>query len=142
MLPFLMKINLYVTGSSSKKGYCYIVGQSRPDTMIEDYQSRWENESLFSCLKKRGFDLESCRLTDAERTDKFTELLAIAFCWSYSESIQQSTKKPVRIAKTRFGQSWPAEGLFHQGLLYLQEILLNPVKLKRTFVKTLAVFVP
>ena len=99
MLPFLLKINLYVTGSSSKKGYCYIVGQSRPDTMIEDYQSRWENESLFSSLKKRGFDLESCRLTDAERTDKFTGLSAIAFCWSYSESIQQSTKNLSELRK-------------------------------------------
>lgn len=144
-LPQRCKIwgmNLYVAASLSQKGYCYVVGQSCPDTMIEDYRTRWEIESLFSCLKKRGFDLEACRLTDPERTEKFTALLAIAFCWSYSEGIQREAKKPVRIAKTRYGRSWPAESLFHQGLLYLQEILLNPVKLKREFMRTLAVFVP
>ena len=110
--------------------------------MIEDYRVRWEIESLFSCLKTRGFDLEACRLTDTERTDKLSALLAIAFCWSYSEGIQQNAKKPVRIAKTRYGRSWPAASIFHQGLSYLQEILLNPVKLKRHFMKTLGIFVP
>lgn len=45
-------------------------------------------------------------------------------------------------SKVRAGFVEPAESLFHQGLLYLQEILLNPVKLKRTVVKTLAVMVP
>ena len=145
VLPQKCKIwgmNLYVAGSLGKKGYCYVVGQSRPETMIEDYRTRWEIESLFSCLKKRGFNLESCRLTAPERTDKFIALLAVAFCWSYSEGIRQAVKAPVRIARTRYGKSWPAESKFHQGLLYLQEMLLNPDKLKWRFMKALAVFVP
>ena len=135
-------MDLYVAGSLSDKDYCYVISQERPESMIADYRTRWEIESLFSCLKKRGFDMESCRLTLPERTDKLTALLAIAFCWSYSEGIQKSALTPARIAKTRFGQYWPAESKFHQGLQYLQEILLNPVKLKREFMRALAVFVP
>ena len=83
-------MDLYVAGNLSDKGYCYIIGQERPESMIADYRTRWEIESLSSCLKKRGFGMESRPLTLPERTDKLTALLAIAFCWSYSEGIQKS----------------------------------------------------
>ena len=34
---------------------------------IQDYALRWEIETLFSCLKGRGFNLENTRLTDPRR---------------------------------------------------------------------------
>ncbi|MET4692684.1 IS4 family transposase [Endozoicomonas lisbonensis] len=135
-------LKLYVAGSLSHKGYCFVVSQDKPDTIIPDYHCRWEIESLFSCLKTRGFDMEACRLTAPERTDKLTALLALAFCWSYTEWLKRQAISPSRIAKTRFGASWPAESIFHQGLEYLQELLLNPDKLKRGFKQALNFFVP
>lgn len=101
----LWDMDLYVAGSLSPKGYSYVISQAQPETIISDYRTRWEIETLFSCLKTRGFDLESCRLTHPDRTDKLVALLAIAFCWSYGEGLQLSAAMPARIAKTRFGQS-------------------------------------
>ncbi|EMU40221.1 transposase subunit, partial [Acinetobacter baumannii ABNIH23] len=37
---------------------------------IQDYALRWEIETLFSCLKGRGFNLENTRLTDPRRVKK------------------------------------------------------------------------
>ncbi len=134
-------LSLYVAGSFTTKGYCFVVSQDNPDTIIPDYHQRWQIETLFSCLKTRGFDMEACRLSIPERTDKLTALLALAFCWSYCEGLKRRSEAPVRIARTRFGAKWPAESVFHQGLEYLQELLLNPVKRKREFYKTLQFFV-
>ena len=135
-------LNLYVAGSLTSKGYCFIVSQARPDSMIPDYHVRWEIETLFSCLKKRGFDLEACRLTEPVRTEKLVALLAIAFCWSYSEGLKRQSISPPRIAKTFWGKSWPVESTFHSGLEYLQETLLNNGKLKRRLKLILNIFVP
>ena len=86
--------------------------------------------------------MEACRLSAPDRTDKLTALLAIAFCWSYVEGLKRQMTSPVRIAKTRFDSSWPAESIFHQGLEYLQELLLNPKKMNRWFNQALQFFVP
>ena len=50
---------------------------------IRDYALRWEIETLFSCLKGRGFNLENTRLTDPRRVKKLIAVLAIGFCWCY-----------------------------------------------------------
>ncbi len=34
--------------------------------LFRDYALRWEIETLFSCLKGRGFNLENTRLTDLD----------------------------------------------------------------------------
>lgn len=41
-----------------------------PETAIADYAKRWEIETLFGCLKRRGFCLESTHLSDTERLSK------------------------------------------------------------------------
>jgi hypothetical protein len=47
----------------------------------EDYRLRWKIETLFQALKGRGFDLESCRLSKANRLSGWFGLLALALCW-------------------------------------------------------------
>jgi IS4 transposase len=47
------------------------------------YGHRWEIETLFQCLKGRGFHMEETRLTTPSRIKKMMALLAIAFCWSH-----------------------------------------------------------
>ncbi|WP_366537389.1 transposase, partial [Acinetobacter baumannii] len=58
-----------------------------------DYALRWEIETLFSCLKGRGFNLENTRLTDPRRVKKLIAVLAISFCWCYltGETIYKCT---------------------------------------------------
>ena len=45
----------------------YVVSPQFNANAIQDYALRWEIETLFSCLKGRGFNLENTRLTDPRR---------------------------------------------------------------------------
>ncbi|EMU07556.1 IS4 family transposase, partial [Acinetobacter baumannii ABNIH13] len=60
---------------------------------IQDYALRWEIETLFSCLKGRGFNLENTRLTDPRRVKKLIAVLAISFCWCYLTGEWQHDQK-------------------------------------------------
>lgn len=50
---------------------------------IRSYGRRWEIETLFSCLKNRGFNLEDTHLTDQSKMSKLLAVCAIGFCWAY-----------------------------------------------------------
>ena len=47
-----------------------IATQEQPETALADYRERWQIETLFGCLKTRGFDLETTHITDLETTRK------------------------------------------------------------------------
>lgn len=49
---------------------------------IDAYADRWQVETLFCCLKTRGFNLEDTHLTDPKRLAKLMSLLALAFAWT------------------------------------------------------------
>ncbi len=49
---------------------------------IDAYADRWQVETLFGCLKSRGFNLEETHLTDPKRLAKLMGLLALAFAWT------------------------------------------------------------
>lgn len=78
---------LYFAGVRLFTGeYLIVISADFTDTIVDDYGKRWEIESLFTCLKTRGFRLEETHLTDRERLKKLIALLAIAFgcgssCW-------------------------------------------------------------
>ena len=44
---------------------------------------RWQVETLFGCLKTRGFNFEDTHLRDASRLSKMMGLLALAFAWTH-----------------------------------------------------------
>ena len=54
-----------------------------PNTALSDYALRWGIETLFGCLKTRGFCLEATHLKDPERLKKLIALLTLAFCWTH-----------------------------------------------------------
>ena len=49
--------------------------------MIEDYYQRWHIETLFGCLRSRGFDLEVTHITELDHMDRLIGILALAFTW-------------------------------------------------------------
>lgn len=53
-----------------------------PDQALATYADRWQIETLFGCLKSRGFNLEDTHLTHPERLAKLMGLLALAFAWA------------------------------------------------------------
>ena len=61
-----------------------IASSSAPQAeAIDAYADRWQVETLFGCLKSRGFNFEDTHLTDPERLAKLMGLLALAFAWTY-----------------------------------------------------------
>jgi hypothetical protein len=85
------------------------------------YAYRWEIETLFSCLKGRGFNFEDTHMIDLQRVKKLMALLAIAFCWAHKTGEWYHEQKPIKI-KTH---SRPAVSLFRYGLDYIVDILMN-----------------
>jgi hypothetical protein len=95
------------------------------DKFLEDpvglYAKRWEIETLFSCLKGRGFNFEDTRLTQQERIEKLLFLLAIAFCWAHKTGEWRHEQKPINVKK----HGRLAVGYFRYGLDFLRDKLLN-----------------
>ncbi len=61
------------------------------------YAKRWEVETLFSCFKGRGFNLENTHLTDLDKMKKLVAIFSIAFCWCYKIGIKKNEEKPIKV---------------------------------------------
>jgi len=98
-----------------------VVTNHRPHQAIADYAKRWGIETLFGCLKTRGFCLESTHLKDPERLSRMLALLTIALCWAFrtGEWLAQLSSIPIK----KHGRK--AKSTFRHGLDYLRRILLN-----------------
>ena len=115
-------VNMYIGARRSVDGLLIVVATKKPETMVEDYYKRWSIETLFGCLKSRGFDLESTHMTNLDRMDKLMGILALAFTWcllvghwSYGDAKQLPLNKHGR----------PAKALFRLGLDILRRVLKN-----------------
>jgi hypothetical protein len=115
-------LELWLSGMRLSSGeYLIVVGSSYGASAIEDYAKRWEIETLFGCLKSRGFQLEETHVIEPERLKKLLALLALAFCWAHivgewlSQQQALQTKKHGRLAKS----------IFRYGLNHLRRILCN-----------------
>ena len=116
------EVPLYIAAHRTLKGLLIVVATEKPDSMISDYYKRWDIETLFGCLKSRGFDMESTHMTKQDRMDKLMGLLAIAFTWClltghwhYGEADQLPLNRHYR----------PAKSLFRLGLDMLRRVLKN-----------------
>ena len=106
-------------------------GSSCPDA-IESYGKRWQIETLFSCLKGRGFHFEDTHVTNRRRIKSLLVVLVIAFCWAHRVGEWQhenvcaiKVKKHQRLEKSifRLGLDTISECLFK--LIQKRKIQLN-----------------
>lgn len=112
----------HVTGMRLPRGeYVIVVSERETETALEEYARRWEVETLFGCLKTRGFCLEATHVTDADRLKKLLALAALAFCWAHVTGEWLSTQKPLPIKK----HGRKAVSIFRHGLDHLRRILCN-----------------
>jgi hypothetical protein len=112
----------YVSGMRLPKGEYVIVGAEREtETALADYARRWEVETLFGCLKTRGFCLEATHVTDAARLKKLLALVALAFCWAHVTGEWLSAQRPLLVKK----HGRKAVSIFRHGLDHLRRILCN-----------------
>lgn len=132
---------VYLTGSRSERGELMVVATNQKTrSAVEIYLRRWEIETLFSCLKSRGFYFESTHLKHLDRIEKMMALLTVGVCWAHKIGEWRAEKKPIRWCKHKEclrTQIRPQNSFFRLGLDVLRETLINPcnkkVKMKRYF---------
>lgn len=118
----LLGQEVYLAGLRLSDGDVLIVATDiKPGLAIKTYALRWEIETLFSCLKGRGFHFEETHLINPDRIKKLMALLAIAFCWAHKIGEWQHEIRPIKI-KTH---GRPEVSIFRYGLDYLVDILMN-----------------
>jgi hypothetical protein len=89
---------------------------------IEIYAKRWQIETLFSCLKGRGFQLEDIHVTDWHRINCLLVVPVIAFCWAHRTGEWRHQQiKPIKIKK----HLRPANSFFKYGFDLLRDQLFN-----------------
>ena len=105
-----------------------IATQEHPETALADYKERWQIETLFACLKTRGFCLEATHLTHPERLEKLFAFLAIAVSWAHLIGEWLHEIKPITLKS----HGRRANSLVRYGLDYLMGCLFhNPEPLRQ-----------
>jgi hypothetical protein len=125
---------VYVSGLRMEDGELLVVISSdNPHRAIADYAQRWGIETLFGCLKTRGFNLESTHLQDPERLSRLVALLAIALCWAFRTGEWLAQQKPIPIKS----HGRKAKSIFRTGLDHLQRLCLNLDSMANQFLSVL-----
>lgn len=126
---------LYVAGLRLVDGdLLIVVTNESPGDALKIYGFRWEIETLFSCLKSRGFYFEDTHIIDYERIKKLFALLAIAFCWAHKTGEWRHEFRPIKIKK----HGRPAISLFRYGLDYIIDVVLHLFRKSDLFENCLA----
>jgi len=117
----ICKHKLHLSGTRTKDEYLIVVTDKEPKENLKIYAKRWEIETLFGCLKTRGFNFEDTHLTKPERISTLLSLMAIAFCWVHMTGEWLNKKVPIKIKK----HGRMAKSFFRYGLDCLKNILFN-----------------
>jgi hypothetical protein len=95
-----------------------------PKNAIAIYLRRWEIETLFQCLKNRGFKFESTHITDLNRLKKLTAIIAIGVAWAHKVGEWKARAKKI-IFKQFNGEKRPQYSYFRYGMDEIREALLQ-----------------
>lgn len=107
-----------------KTEYLIVASKEQTKDAIEEYKVRWQIETMFGCLKSRGFNFEETHLTMPEKISKLLLLLGLGlalamlmgeFKVEITKQVKMKLKKNKRYAKS----------LFRIGLDALQNLLFN-----------------
>jgi len=98
-----------------------IATNHKVEVAIETYAKRWSIETLFGCLKTKGFNFEDTHLKDRDRISNIIVLLAIGFCWCHKIGEWCHEIEPIKIKK----HGRKAISLFRYGLDFIRTCLLN-----------------
>ena len=113
---------VYVVGMLLPGGeYLILATDKKTETTLEEYKKRRGIETLFQCLKGRGFNFEDTHMTFPKRISKLIALLAIAFSWCHVTGEWIASQKPIRIKK----HGRKTFSMFRPGLDHIGRILHN-----------------
>ena len=98
--------------------FLIVVTNCNEHCAIEIYGKRWEIETLFGCLKSKGFCFEETRLTEYARIKKMVGILALAFCIAYKTGEwRHENLRAISIKK----HGRPQYNYFRYGLNWIKE---------------------
>ncbi len=76
-----------------------VVSSERTGRILLEYGQRWQIETLFGCLKTRGFRLEDTHLTHGSRVSNLLSLLTLATVWGILAGEIAARNTPPKIKK-------------------------------------------
>lgn len=119
----LWDLSLYVSIEKRKgaKEQMIVVSNFKFEDPLGMYRRRWEIETMFGCLKTRGFRMEDTHITDPDKIEKVVFVLAIAFCWAYRMGDIQDQIQAIEV-KTH-GRK--ARSLFREGLNLIRRAIFG-----------------
>jgi len=125
----LWGFSLYVSIEKRKgaKEQMIVVSNCKFENPLVMYRRRWEIETMFGCLKTRGFRMEDTHIIDPDKIEKVMFVLAIAFCWAYRKGDIQDRIQAIEV-KTH-GRK--ARSLFREGLNLIRRAILGRWILKK-----------
>jgi hypothetical protein len=113
-----------------KTQYLIVASGERNRETIDEYKVRWQIETMFGCLKSRGFNFEETHLTQPEKISKLLMLLGLGLALAMlMGNFKVEITKQVKL-KLKKNQRY-AKSLFRIGLDALQNILFNYHKPKK-----------
>ena len=110
---------VYVAGKYLYNNEYLVIISNRVGDLMADYRLRWKIETLFQGLKGRGFDLESCRLSQSVRLSGWFGILAFGFCWCLIQGAVLDEVKPLKVKK----HGRRSVSCFRRGLDWLQPLV-------------------
>ena len=113
-----------------KTEYLIVASGERNREAIEEYKVRWQIETMFGCLKSRGFGFEETHLTEPKKIGKLLMLLGLGLLLAMlMGEFQVEILKQVKM-KLKKNQRY-AKSIFRIGLDTLQNLLFNYNKPKK-----------
>jgi hypothetical protein len=124
-LRTITDVGVYLTALRLDNGELLIVASSKKtEQAIESYKERWQIETLFSCLKGRGFNLEDTHVTQRLRIKRLLIVPVIAFCWAHRTGEWQHEKvKKIKVKK----HERLAKSIFRVGLDLIRDSLFKAI---------------
>ncbi len=130
-------VDVYLSALRLPDGELLIVATDNiSDNAIDSYARRWQIETLFSCLKSRGFNFEDTHVLGRRRIKRLLVVAVIVFCWAHR--VGEWQHEPVKAINVKKHQRL-AKSIFRVGLDIINEALF---KLIYDFGNTLKLLFP
>jgi len=118
---------------SSEGDLVVIATNWNPRFAVKTYKQRWSIETLFSCLKGRGFNFEDTHIVEPRRGEALLFVLSLAFFWSMRIGTDSIRKKPLNLAT----HGRVRVSIFRRGLNLLRECIIQ----LHTMLETLILYI-
>ena len=120
--------SLYISVERRKgaKEQMIVVSNVKFESPLALYRRRWEIETLFGCLKGRGFRMEDTHMVDADKIERLLFVLVIGFCWAYRTGDIKAQEIPIEVK----AHGRKARSLFRVGLNWIRRAIFRDMNLR------------